>query len=138
MDLLIDTNVLVDVFLQRKPFEKHSKQVFELCMAHKHNGIIAAHSFTNMYYIMRKNFRQEDLRQLLLILLENFTVVSIDKQKIINGLNRFSFPDFEDCLQDECADEFRCDFIITRNTNDFSTSKVQAVSPEEFLKLKAV
>lgn len=48
---------------------------------------------------------------------------------------RNDFPDFEDCLQDECAKNVNADYIITRNTNDFSTSDTPAISPVDFIKM---
>ena len=46
---------------------------------------------------------------------------------------RNDFPDFEDCLQDECAAQSHADYIITRNTDDFSNSNVPAITPSDFL-----
>ena len=43
------------------------------------------------------------------------------------------FSDFEDCLQDECAKQVFADYIITRNTDDFLTSEIPAISPADFL-----
>jgi len=45
-----------------------------------------------------------------------------------------NFPDFEDCLQDECAAQNHADYIITRNTDDFSNSNIPAITPSDFLK----
>lgn len=39
--------------------------------------------------------------------------------------------DFEDCLQDECATQNHADYIITRNTDDFSNSNIPASTPIE-------
>ncbi|MCQ2613555.1 MAG: PIN domain-containing protein [Treponemataceae bacterium] len=136
LTLLIDTDVFLDVFFRRKPFEDVSKKIFEAGVLKKYNGIIAAHSFSNMFYVMRKNFEQADLRKILLNLTACFEIASLDKKKLITGLQRSDFPDFEDCLQDECASEVCADFIITRNTKDFRNSNVRALTPEEFLELK--
>ena len=40
----------------------------------------------------------------------------------------------EDCLQDRCAENVAANYIITRNTKDFETSIVSAITPEEWLK----
>lgn len=137
MDLLIDTNVLLDVILQREPFEIFSGMIFKMCVTRECRGIVAAHSFTDMFYLLRKHFSQKDLRKLLLNLLDYFEVSSLDKQKLLGALHRPEFSDFEDCLQDECAAELNADYIITRNTRDYRSSRVQALTPEEFLRLKA-
>lgn len=138
MDLLIDTNIFIDVFTHRQPFEELSKKIFQMCVLKECNGIIASHSFTNMFYLLRKNYSSEDLRNLLLSLTESFAISALSGQKIKSALLRYDFFDFEDCLQDECALDFSADYIITRNPKDFAKSKVQALTPEEFLKLKAV
>lgn len=137
MDILIDTNVLLDVFLQRQSFQDYSEKVFRLCVEKKCRGIIAAHSFTDMFYLMRKFFERNDLRELLLKLTEHFEVSSLDKRKLQNGLLRNDFTDFEDCLQDESAIDLLADYIITRNTKDFENSRIPAITPEEFIKYKA-
>ena len=54
MALLIDTNILIDVLCEREEFFLESKKVFDLCCSRKTKGIIAAHSITNIFYILRK------------------------------------------------------------------------------------
>ena len=48
-----------------------------------------------------------------------------------NALQREDFSDFEDCLQDECAKQIHADYIVTRNTSDFSTSDIPAIIPDD-------
>ena len=131
--VLIDTNILLDVFLKREPFYSDSNKIFQACLTGDIKGVIAAHSFNNIWYIARKKFDENKLRTLLISLVSVFDVESIDKTKILSALETSSFKDFEDCLQDECAQNVKCDYIITRNTEDFITSKIKAVKPEEFL-----
>lgn len=40
---------------------------------------------------MRKNYKQTDLREILLNVAKYFDVSSLDKQKLINGLERSGF-----------------------------------------------
>ena len=132
MVVLIDTNVILDSVLDRKPFVEQSNAIFELCFKKKLYGCIAAHSITNLFFILRKHMTGKQRRVTLLKLCRLFTVVSIDSDKIISALNNDNFSDFEDCLQDECAVDFDADYIITRNISDFKGSKVKAVEPSEF------
>lgn len=62
-------------------------------------------------------------------------VVGLDKYKIINALKKPDFKDFEDCLQSECAEDCFADYIVTRNVKDFSETKIQAITPVEYLKV---
>lgn len=135
MDLLIDTNVLIDVIAHRDEFFDESKAIYDSCINKTHNGYIAAHTITNMNYILRKVFSDGKRRQILFALCDVFTVVDLDSEKIISALERSNFPDFEDCLQDECAIDINADYIITRNKEDYEASKIKALTPGEFVRL---
>ncbi|MCR5763929.1 MAG: hypothetical protein K6G00_11165 [Treponema sp.] len=69
------------------------------------NGFMAAHSIPNMFYILRKDFKDSERREILLTLTELIPIVSIDHAKIVSALKAQDFSDFEDCLQSECAEE---------------------------------
>lgn len=135
MVLLVDSNVALDVFLKREPFFLNSMKVLALCGERKVQGVMAPHSVTNIWYILRKEYSQERRRELLLALLEYFDVAPLDKEKLVHGLYRTDFPDFEDCLQEECAYSVRADYIITRDKADYLASRTKVLSPEELVKL---
>ena len=73
--------------------------------------------------------------QIILNALKCLSIVDIDEEKIISSLENEEFTDFEDCLQDECAEEIRADYIVTRDMNDFTKSKIPAITPSDFVKL---
>lgn len=60
-------------------------------------------------------------------------VTRASHDKVCDAISRGEFSDFEDCLQDECAQEVSADFIVTRNVDGFKYSCVKAITPEEFL-----
>ena len=115
MKILIDTNVILDVLMERKPFAENAAKIFKLCEVKKIAGYISALSVPNIVYIMRKELDAEKiseiLRQLSLI---------------------FSFVDLK-ALQSVAAGRIHADYIVTRNVKDFNGSKVMAVKPEELL-----
>lgn len=131
--VLIDTNIFIDVLQDRIPFTDNSQAVIGLVTQKKVKGAVAAHSITNLWYILRKTYSDEERRNYLLSLFEIFDVVSIDKNRLVAALENSNFKDFEDCLQDECACAINADYIITRNAKDFESSMVKALTPEEFL-----
>ncbi len=135
MVLLIDTNILLDVSLKREPFYKDSKDIFDYCVSKNVTGIISAHSITNLWYIMRKQYTKEQRRYFINSLFDYFELESIDKPKLFSAISREDFSDFEDCVQDECAVASGADFIITRNKSDFAGSKVKALTPKEAIEL---
>lgn len=133
MALLIDTNILIDVLCEREEFFDDSKKVFDLCSSGKITGIIAAHSITNIFYILRKGYTDAQRRNLLLSLFAYFTISSVDEQKLRSALFRSDFKDFEDSLQNECAVESNADCIITRNKKDYEGAEVKVYTPKEFI-----
>ncbi len=82
---------------------------------------------------MRKNYFTENRRRLLLGILKFLQVANASHKNVRHALERNDFPDFKDCLQDECATQNHADYIITRNTDDFSNSNVLAITPSDLL-----
>jgi predicted nucleic acid-binding protein len=135
MAVLLDTNVPLDSFLDRKPFSENAERILTLCGEHKCEGFVAAHSLTNIFYILRKSFSSEKRKEMLLDLCAIVQIVGIDQIKLLEALRNEDFRDIEDCLQAKCASEVNADYIITRDMGDFANSPIPVLSPEDFLKL---
>ena len=133
--ILVDTNVLLDYLLCREPFEEDARKIVLACKQKKVVACIAAHSISNMFFILRKEFSAEERRSILTSLCQLFEVEGIDKDKIIEALSNEKFSDFEDCLQMECALAFKADYIVSRNIDDFKESKVPCLTPYKFCEL---
>ncbi|MDR2900431.1 MAG: PIN domain-containing protein [Treponema sp.] len=110
-----------------------ASSLLRLCFDQKCSGYIAAHSITNIFYIIRKQFSVSKRKEMLLGLCEFMEVVGIEKKQVIDALVNENFDDLEDGLQIECACAINADYIITRNIEDFSASPIPAVLPEDFL-----
>jgi len=134
MVILIDTNIFLDYLVARQPFVGNAKSVLRLCFRQECKGYIAAHSITNIFYILRNDFSASKIKKMLIELCEYIEVVGIQKKQIIDALVNEDFDDLEDRLQVECAQTVNADYIVTRNIPDFSTSPVPAILPEDFLK----
>lgn len=132
--ILIDTNVILDVFLSREPFLEEAKKIFELCKDGAVDGYVAAHSITNAFYVLRHDMARRQTKNALLDVCDMLDVIEIDSAKITAALKNESFTDFEDCLQCECAKEACVDCIVTRNVKDFSSSPIAAITPSNFLR----
>lgn len=133
--ILIDTNVLIDYLLEREPFFEDAKKVILSCTNGETKGCIAAHSLSNMFFILRKDYDAKERREVLLNLCKIFDVEGIDKAKLISGLQNENFSDFEDCLQMECAKAYEADYIVTRNVSDYATSEIKAILPKDYIEL---
>ena len=69
MDLLIDSNVVLDRMLKREPFWKSAEKIFDLADKNNDNGIngyISASAVTDIYYIAYRSLKdREKVRALL-------------------------------------------------------------------------
>lgn len=132
MRVLVDTNIVLDYLLEREPYAESAKKIVVACKQKKVIGCIAAHTVSNMFFILRKTYSVEDRRTILKDICKLFDVEGIDRLKIIQALDNSDFKDFEDCLQMQCAKSFRADYILTRNLADYRDSEIACISPEEF------
>ena len=132
MRVLLDTNIILDVILRRENFYTDSERVVKLCKDKKIYGVLAAHTVTNLFYILRKNFSNTKCREIIMDVLTIFKVEKIDGEKIFRALINENFKDFEDRLQIECAIAIDADYIITRDKNDFAGSEISCLTPAEF------
>ncbi len=135
MVLLIDTNIILDFFMDRNYYLEETKQIFNKIHSREITGVIAAHTINNLWFILRKQFTSQQRREIISSLLNLFEISSLNKDKLLAAIQRDNFSDFEDCLQDECAAAVHADFIITRDKNDFKNSKIKALLPGEALKI---
>ena len=130
--LFIDTNVLIDVLLEREPFYASSMQVWTLCEEGKFRGHISVISFNNIYFIVRKQKSREDAQRTLTVLRDIFTPVPLDAQ-VINQSIAADFKDFEDAIQFHSALRADAQAIITRNPAHFPISGPRILSPKELI-----
>jgi predicted nucleic acid-binding protein len=133
MDVLIDTNILIDFLDDRRVFSDEAGKIFQNSYEGKLKGYIAAHSIPDIFYILRKDYSVEARKEMLLGLCNTMEVVGIDKQKLVSSLLNTNFNDFEDCIHMECAKSVGAKYIVTRDPDDFANSDIPAISPQELL-----
>lgn len=134
MVVLVDTNVIIDYLTTREPYYKASSEVMMKCAEKKLTGYVAFHSIPNLWYILRR-IPEDKRREWILDVCSLLQVVGVNHAEVIKAVKMKNFGDFEDCLQDRCASSVGAEYIITRNVMDFVDSEVQAILPEDFLKI---
>jgi len=133
--VLIDTNVAYTFLSKREDkYAKEAEEIMFLCSSNTIEGYLAIHSLSTMWYLGRK-YGEEVRRGVIETACEMFTIVGASQENIIAAIKNYNFKDFEDCLQDKCAKEANCDFIVTANIKDFINSEVPSIAPDELLKI---
>ena len=130
--VFIDTDIILDVALAREPFFSSSKTILSMAENNIIIGNISSNCVANIYYILRKSGGDNKARKFILNIVKYITVIAIDHQNVLEAL-KSKFSDFEDALQHSSAVENRCEYIITRNIEDYKSSKIKVLLPKEFI-----
>jgi predicted nucleic acid-binding protein len=130
--VFIDTNILVDLIADRKPFSKFAIEIFSKAEENKIKIFTSSHSIATTHYLLKKYIDEKNLREIITNLLDFLTVIPVDIDILKKGL-RSKNKDFEDAIQIQCASSVeKIDYIVTRNTKDFKESEIIVLSPDEF------
>jgi len=81
--VLIDTNVLIDFLISREPFTKNARKIIQKAQDKTINAYLAAHSITNIFYILRKIYSVSERKQRLLDLCQSISIVDIRYELIL-------------------------------------------------------
>lgn len=132
MKLFLDTNVILDLIINRKPFFENIAKIVTLYEERKCVLVTSSVSFVNCNYILGKNVKKEKVLDNLKILRSFCSILEVSQTEIDISLNS-NFNDFEDAVQHYCALKNNCNYIITRDSKDFKNSEIPAFTPTEFL-----
>jgi predicted nucleic acid-binding protein len=130
--ILLDTNVILDIALNREPFVVSASLLFDKIDEKSVKAFMSASTITDIFYIMTKAKDKSVARNFVKHSIEIIDIIAIDKEVIKNAI--FSdIIDFEDAVQIKAAEINDLDAIITRNKIDFMESKIPVFTPIEFL-----
>lgn len=143
MRVLIDTNVILEVILQREEFERANGVLRALYEA-KHEMFITTGCFYGLLYTVDKHLRKgmgmvnpgrtDTLRSIMAKVLSMMKVAGHDNASLLQGINDKSFSDLEDSCQYQAAVKAGCDCLISFNLKDYANgASVKAMTPAEFL-----
>jgi predicted nucleic acid-binding protein len=132
--VLIDSDVILDLLLDREPFADQSEQIFESLAVSRIQGYATTAAVLNIYYIACKTLGRNAAVDCVRRLLETdgLEIFAVEKQHIQTAISS-EMSDFEDAVQASAAAAAEIDFIVTRNKRDYRQSPVPAVLPEELL-----
>ncbi|HEX9654630.1 MAG TPA: PIN domain-containing protein [bacterium] len=136
MITLIDTDVLIDVALDRQPFAEHSSGVLDAAQRRSFESYIAWHSVSNFYYIVESTTSSSAAKNFMIDLL-NFVEIAPTATKDAVYAAMLDLSDFEDASQVAAAKCCGAEYIITRNVQHYKRSPIPARTPQALLRLLA-
>ena len=132
--ILFDTNVVLDVLLDRQPFVEASAAAWAAIETGAARGMLAAHAVTTLDYLVRKELGADKGRRVISAILKIFAVAPVNGTVIQEALE-LSLPDFEDAVTATAARLAGCEFIVTRDPKGFRGSPVRCLTPEAVMPL---
>lgn len=130
--ILLDTNIALDLLLNREPFVLNAVQIFALAEAGRIEALLSTDAISAIFYVARKNQNASVAREALSKLLDYVTLASLDDRSVIRGIS-LDFDDVEDVLVAAVAEKEGAAVVVTQNTADFKNSPVPVMDPEVFL-----
>ncbi len=132
MRVIVDTNVVLDVLLEREPFVKDAVDVFCLVEQSRIDAFLCAATITKIDYLLTQSLPASKAREALWRLISLFEIATVNRPVIERALGS-KIPDFEDAVLDEAGQLAGVDSIVTRNTKDFAGSVLKIFDPTELL-----
>jgi predicted nucleic acid-binding protein len=134
--VLFDTNVVLDVLLDRQPYVEASAAAWAAVETGVAEGMLAAHAVTTIHYLVRKERGNAKARRIVSAILRVFGVAAVDAAVLQEALE-LPWPDFEDAMTAAAARAAGCEFIVTRDPRGFRGSPVRSLTPEAVTPLLA-
>jgi predicted nucleic acid-binding protein len=130
--VFIDTDVILDFLIKREPFSIEAMKLFDYASKGKLKIYASSLTFNNIHYVVSRLENANKSKQKLMVLFNLTEILPVGKSTIRKSLYS-DFKDFEDGIQNFCAEENRVETIITRNIKDYSTSNLLVQNPKEFI-----
>ena len=133
MTIMIDTNVILDVLMEREPFFTGSYGALKKALEEDAVCLVSATAVTDIFYVLQKGLKNkakalEQMERLLQIVTVTDTL-AIDIQMALSSVA----SDFEDAVVAVVAERNSADYILTRDSKHYKGSTVEAVTPNTFL-----
>ena len=132
MRVFLDTNVVIDV-AQGRPGAIASAAVLRAAQEHGNAGIVAWHTLSNLFYLMRRHYSSSQTAAAMIADLLLWVEVAGGGSAAARRAVALDYHDFEDALQMAAAEAAAADCIVTRNAADFTGGEVPVFTPEAFL-----
>ena len=132
MNVLFDTNIVLDVLMGRQPHFEIGVDLFAALDQGRLEGAICATTVTTVHYIAARTLKARRAQALIHDLLELFSIARVDEDVLARALD-LKFADFEDAVAHEAARASGVTAIVTRDAKGFARSALPVYEPRELL-----
>ena len=134
---LVDTNVVIDLLVEREPYVREAVEIFQLLESGNVKASVCATTVTTVDYLVTKSVGAGPSRKLIGFLMAMCDVADVNKRVLLEALSS-PIKDFEDAVIAESAKASGIPTIITRNGRDFVGCGLNVYSPRQWLVANAI
>ncbi|MDR2605750.1 MAG: PIN domain-containing protein [Oscillospiraceae bacterium] len=133
MNVVIDTNIAIDLLKPNPDFEENAKAIFRLMGEHHITGHMCANSLTDIFYVLQKVIGGAGAKQTIMDLITAVNIIDLTAADCLKAL-KLPNPDFEDALVEICAEKIKAACIVTRDEKfKQSATTAKTLTPSELL-----
>ena len=134
MRVLFDTNVVLDVLMDRSPFSGAASALFDAVDTGIIVGLLGGTTITTVYFLLRRSVGATVAFEKVRLLLSRFEIAPVGRAAIEGALD-LGFADFEDAVLHEAGRQARAESVVTRNGDDFRGGTLLIYTPTELVSL---
>lgn len=134
MKIVFDTNIVLDILLEREPFVSFSINLFNAVEQQIIQGYLCATTITTIDYLLTKSIGKQSAKVSINQLLNLFAIAEVNDVILKAAINS-DFSDFEDAVLYYSGIYAGVDGFVTRNSKDFKTASLIIYSPTELLSI---
>ncbi len=130
MRILFDTNIILDVLLNRKEFVEISANLVGMVENKNIDGYLCATTITTLDYLISKAINRKQAKIEIQKLLTLFNIADVNSIVLKLSINS-EFNDFEDAVQYYSGEHSEVEGLVTRNTKDYKNTDLPIYTPDE-------
>jgi len=130
LKIIFDTNIILDVLLNREPFVELSANIVSSVEKKNIEGYLCATTITTLDYLISKQTNRNKARTEIQKLLSIFEISEVNSKVLGMSLNS-GFKDFEDAVLYYSGECCGVNGLVTRNTKDYKQAKLPVYTPHE-------
>lgn len=130
--IFVDSDIILDLLTGRQPHYYSAAELFSLADEGSLKISVSSLSFSNVNYILSRQYNGDQVRKMLLKFKTLVSVLSVNDKTIELALSS-EFKDFEDAIQYYTAIENKIEILLTRNLKDFRKAKISVLTAEQYL-----
>ncbi len=130
--VFLDTDVILDFLLNREPYIDEITEIIEKSLMNETDLCVSSLTISNLHYIISRIENKKSANSKMRKIIKLLKVESVGQTTVIKAMES-DFGDFEDGIQNFCAEEADHKILVTRNTKDYKKSKLAIMTPREFL-----